>query len=33
MLITDVMPLDEITKAFTRVDREDPEVIKVVLEI
>ena len=33
MLITDVMPLEEITKAFSRVDREDPETIKVVLEI
>jgi L-gulonate 5-dehydrogenase len=33
MLITDVMPLEAITKAFARVDREDPEVIKVVLEI
>ena len=33
ILITDVMPLDVITKAFSRVDREDPEVIKIVLEI
>jgi threonine dehydrogenase-like Zn-dependent dehydrogenase len=33
MLITDVMPLNAITKAFARVDREDPEIIKVVLEI
>jgi L-gulonate 5-dehydrogenase len=32
LLITNVIPLDAITKAFARVDREDPEVIKVVLE-
>lgn len=32
-LITDVMPLEAITKAFARVDREDPDIIKVVLEI
>jgi threonine dehydrogenase-like Zn-dependent dehydrogenase len=33
MLITDVMPLEAITKTFAQVDREDPETIKVVLEI
>jgi L-gulonate 5-dehydrogenase len=33
LLITDVMPLENITKAFDQVDREDPETIKVVLEI
>jgi 2-desacetyl-2-hydroxyethyl bacteriochlorophyllide A dehydrogenase len=32
-LITDVMPLEEIRAAFAQVDREDPETIKVVLEI
>ncbi len=33
LLITDVQPLDDITAAFAQVDREDPETIKVVLEI
>jgi L-iditol 2-dehydrogenase len=33
LLITDVMPMDAITSAFDQVDREDPETIKVVLEI
>jgi 2-desacetyl-2-hydroxyethyl bacteriochlorophyllide A dehydrogenase len=33
ILITDVMPLEEITDAFAKVDREDPETIKIVLEI
>jgi L-gulonate 5-dehydrogenase len=33
LLITDVMPLEDITSAFDQVDREDPETIKVVLEI
>lgn len=33
LLITDVMPLAEITAAFARVDREEPETIKIVLEI
>ncbi|MFL7869060.1 MAG: hypothetical protein AB8I58_09545 [Anaerolineales bacterium] len=32
LLITDVRPLDDITVAFTQVDREDPETIKIVLE-
>jgi len=33
ILISGVMPLDVITKAFSRVDCEDPEIIKIVLEI
>jgi L-gulonate 5-dehydrogenase len=33
ILITDVKPLKSIAKAFAQVDREDPETIKVVLEI
>jgi len=33
LLITDIQPLDDITTAFEQVDREDPETIKVVLEI
>jgi 2-desacetyl-2-hydroxyethyl bacteriochlorophyllide A dehydrogenase len=33
LLVTDVMPLQEITAAFAKVDREDPETIKIVLEI
>jgi 2-desacetyl-2-hydroxyethyl bacteriochlorophyllide A dehydrogenase len=33
LLITDVMPLENITAAFAQVDREDPETIKIVLEI
>jgi len=33
LLITDVQPLDDITAAFEQVNREDPETIKVVLEI
>jgi len=32
-LITDVMALEDITAAFAKVDREDPETIKIVLEI
>jgi L-gulonate 5-dehydrogenase len=32
-LITDIMPLDAITSAFELVDQEEPETIKVVLEI
>jgi 2-desacetyl-2-hydroxyethyl bacteriochlorophyllide A dehydrogenase len=32
-LITEVMPLEEITAAFAKVDREDPETIKIVMEI
>ena len=33
LLITDVSPLDDIRAAFAQVDREDPETIKIVLEI
>ncbi len=33
LLITDIMPLDDITSAFELVDQEDPKTIKVVLEI
>lgn len=33
LLITDVRPLDDVTAAFAQVDREDPETIKIVLEI
>lgn len=33
LLITDVRPLDDITEAFARVEREEPETIKIVLEI
>ena len=33
LLITDVLPLNSITAAFEQVDQEDPETIKVVLEI
>jgi threonine dehydrogenase-like Zn-dependent dehydrogenase len=33
LLITDIRPLEDITAAFAQVDREDPETIKVVLEI
>jgi L-gulonate 5-dehydrogenase len=33
LLITDVMPLENITAAFAQVDQEDPSTIKVVLEI
>ena len=33
LLITDVVPIESITKAFNQVDRENPETIKVVLEI
>jgi 2-desacetyl-2-hydroxyethyl bacteriochlorophyllide A dehydrogenase len=33
LLITDIRPLEDITAAFTQVDQEDPETIKVVLEI
>jgi 2-desacetyl-2-hydroxyethyl bacteriochlorophyllide A dehydrogenase len=33
LLITEVRPLEDITAAFAQVDREDPETIKIVLEI
>lgn len=33
LLISDVMPLENITAAFSQVDREDPKTIKIVLEI
>jgi L-gulonate 5-dehydrogenase len=33
LLITDVRPLDEITAAFAQVEGEDPETIKIVLEL
>lgn len=33
LLITEIRPLDEITDAFTKVEQEDPNTIKVVLEI
>ncbi|HEU0296493.1 MAG TPA: alcohol dehydrogenase catalytic domain-containing protein [Anaerolineales bacterium] len=33
LLITDVRPLDDITAAFAQVESEDPETIKIVLEI
>jgi len=33
LLITDVRPLEDITAAFAQIDREDPETIKIVLEI
>lgn len=33
LLITDVRPLDDVTAAFARVDREEPETIKIVLEL
>jgi threonine dehydrogenase-like Zn-dependent dehydrogenase len=33
LLITNVKPLEEITKAFAQVEREDPVTIKIVLEI
>ena len=33
LLITDVLPLSQITEAFAQVDREDPRTIKVVLDI
>ena len=33
LLITDVLPLEDITAAFAKVDCEDPETIKIVLEI
>jgi threonine dehydrogenase-like Zn-dependent dehydrogenase len=33
LLITDVKPLADISAAFAQVDREDPETIKIVLEL
>jgi threonine dehydrogenase-like Zn-dependent dehydrogenase len=33
LLITEQRPLREIREAFEKVDREDPETIKVVLDI
>jgi threonine dehydrogenase-like Zn-dependent dehydrogenase len=33
LLITDVWPLMDITAAFEQVEGEDPETIKIVLEI
>jgi 2-desacetyl-2-hydroxyethyl bacteriochlorophyllide A dehydrogenase len=33
LLITDIQPLEDISAAFAQVDREDPETIKIVLEI
>jgi 2-desacetyl-2-hydroxyethyl bacteriochlorophyllide A dehydrogenase len=33
LMITDLMPLENITAAFAQVDREDPQTIKIVLEI
>ena len=33
LLITDTRPLEDITAAFAQVDREDPETIKIVMEI
>jgi len=33
LLVTDVQPLDNVTAAFQQVDREDPETIKIVLEL
>jgi threonine dehydrogenase-like Zn-dependent dehydrogenase len=33
LLVTHHMPVSEVTAAFTMVDREDPDVIKVVLDI
>jgi 2-desacetyl-2-hydroxyethyl bacteriochlorophyllide A dehydrogenase len=33
LLITDVRPLDDITAAFAQVESEDPETIKLVLEL
>lgn len=33
LLITEVRPLDDITAAFERVEREEPETIKIVLEL
>jgi threonine dehydrogenase-like Zn-dependent dehydrogenase len=33
LLITDIMPLENITAAFAQVDREAPQTIKIVLEI
>jgi L-gulonate 5-dehydrogenase len=32
LLVTDEMPLREITQAFAQVDREEPRTIKVVLD-
>jgi len=33
LLITETRPLEDITAAFAQVEREDPETIKIVLEI
>jgi 2-desacetyl-2-hydroxyethyl bacteriochlorophyllide A dehydrogenase len=33
LLITDVRPLDDITAAFSQVEAEEPETIKIVLEL
>jgi threonine dehydrogenase-like Zn-dependent dehydrogenase len=33
LLITDQMPLGEISSAFSKVDQEDPQTIKIVLNI
>lgn len=33
LLITDVRPLDDITAAFAQVEAEEPETIKIVLEV
>ncbi len=33
LLVTSLVPLENITAAFEQVDREDPETIKIVLEI
>jgi threonine dehydrogenase-like Zn-dependent dehydrogenase len=33
LLITDQMPLRDITTAFEKVDREDPSTLKVVLDV
>ena len=33
LLITDVQPLGDITRAFEQVDSEDPNTIKIVLDI
>ncbi len=33
LLVTDEMPLGDITQAFARVDREEPRTIKVVLDL
>jgi threonine dehydrogenase-like Zn-dependent dehydrogenase len=33
LLITDQMPMRNVQEAFTKVDRDDPETIKVVLDV